>query len=154
MTRTGLTCARLGIPGYELAVEALVVAVLSRAAGLDEHCRHPGQGSRATTTASRHSRTERALRLWLDTAAPGEAIVYHRGFLARQVSALSYLLPEPERRALLGVASRARAPAEAGLADLVQRRHGEEDYAHLLVVRRRPRRMQRSTRPLRLTVVA
>jgi len=86
--------------------------------------------------------SEAALCAWLGAAAPGERLAYHRGFLARETSPLTQLLPDAERLALLRLANRAWALAEAGLAHLVQRRHGEEDYSYLIVARRRPRRAQ------------
>ena len=84
--------------------------------------------------------TELALCTWLGAAAPGDSISYHRGFLAREVSPLTLMLPEPERLALVRLANRAWLLADAGLAHLLQRRHGEEDYEYLIVARRRPRR--------------
>ena len=84
--------------------------------------------------------TELALCRWLGAAAPGDRITYHRGALARQVCSQLQCLPEPERTTLQRVAARARKLAEDGLADLVQRRHGFEDFEYLLIARRRPRR--------------
>ena len=98
--------------------------------------------------------TEAALCAWLGAAAPGERLAYHRGFLARDTSPLTQLLPDAERRALLRLASRAWALAEAGLAHLVQRRHGEEDYSYLIVARPRPRRVAPSVLPAILAEAA
>lgn len=66
---------------------------------------------------------------WLGQAQPGQAIVYHRGFLAvdRRWSA---------RGDLQRLADRAIWAAEHGLVDLVQRRHGPEDASYLAVARR------------------
>jgi hypothetical protein len=83
--------------------------------------------------------TEVALCTWLGVAAPGDRITYHRGFLAREVSPLTKLRPEPERVALMRLASRAWKLADVGLAHLLQRRHGDEDYEYLIVARPRPR---------------
>ena len=44
-------------------------------------------------------------------------------------------MPEPERTALQRLAARAWKLAELGLADIVQRRHGYEDYAYTGTVR-------------------
>ncbi len=98
--------------------------------------------------------TEAALCAWLGAAAPGDRISYHRGFLARQTCKQLACLPEPERIALLGVASRAWKLAEAGLADLVQQRHDFEDYSYILVARRRPRRAAPAVLPILLAEAA
>ena len=98
--------------------------------------------------------TEAALCAWLGAAGPGDAIVYHRGALARQLCPLvGGLLPE-RRIALARLANRAWKLAEAGLADLVQRRCGFEDFEYLLVARRRPLRVGAFTLPLLLAEAA
>lgn len=84
--------------------------------------------------------TEAALCAWLGAAAPGDAIAYHRGALARDLCPLLAGLPTERRAALGRVAGRAWKLADAGLAHLVQRRLGYEDYEYILVARRRPRR--------------
>ncbi|MCK8787240.1 hypothetical protein M0638_22970 [Roseomonas sp. NAR14] len=61
---------------------------------------------------------------------------------SREISPLTQMLADREREALVRLASRAWTLAEAGLADLVQVRHGEEDYSYYIVARRRPRRAQ------------
>lgn len=88
--------------------------------------------------------TEASLCTWLGAAAPGDSITYYRGALARQVCPQLQCLPEQERAELQRLAARARKLAELGLADIVQRRYGSEDYAYILVARRRPRRAQPS----------
>lgn len=98
--------------------------------------------------------SEAALCAWLGAAAPGERLAYHRGFLARETSPLTQLLPDAERLALLRLANRAWALAEAGLAHLVQRRHGEEDYSYLIVARPRPHRVAPSILPAILAEAA
>jgi hypothetical protein len=98
--------------------------------------------------------TEAALCAWLGAAAPGDTITYHRGALARQLCPQLQYLTEPERTALRCLAARARKLAELGLADIVQRRHGYEDYAYILVARRRPRRFAPSILPLLLAEAA
>ncbi|WP_135470949.1 hypothetical protein [Crenalkalicoccus roseus] len=98
--------------------------------------------------------SEAALCAWLGAAAPGERLAYHRGFLARDLSPLTQLLPDAERLALLRLANRAWALAEAGLAHLLQRRHGYEDYEYLLVARPRPRRVAPSILPAILAEAA
>jgi hypothetical protein len=98
--------------------------------------------------------TERALCAWLGSAAAGERITYHRGFLVRETSPLTRLLPDPERLALMRVANRAWVLAETGLAHLVQRRHGDDDYSYMLVARRRPPRARPSVLPALLAKAA
>ncbi|MCQ4159218.1 hypothetical protein NON00_04685 [Roseomonas sp. GC11] len=83
--------------------------------------------------------TEAAFCGWCGLALPGDRLVYHRGFLAVEISPLSFLRPEPERRELLRVAQRALKLAEAGLLHLVQQRHDEEDFSYLAIARPRSR---------------
>ena len=66
---------------------------------------------------------------WLGQAAPGEVLVYHRGFLAVDRH-------WAEGGALDRLADRAAWAAEHGLADLLQRRHGPEDLSYLAIARR------------------
>lgn len=98
--------------------------------------------------------TEVTLCAWLGTAAPGDAIVYHRGALARQLCPQLACLPAEKRIALARLANRAWKLAEAGLAHLVQRRHGYEDYEYILVARYRPRRTRPSVLPSLLAEAA
>ncbi|MBE9606273.1 hypothetical protein IAI18_15515 [Acetobacteraceae bacterium H6797] len=98
--------------------------------------------------------TEAALCAWLGAAAPGDRLPYHRGFLARETSPLTQLLPDAERLALLRLANRAWALAESGLAHLVQRRHGHEDYSYFIIACHRPRRLTSSVLPLLLAEAA
>lgn len=84
--------------------------------------------------------TETALCSWLGAAAPGEAITYHRGALARELCPQLSLLPREERVRVARLSSRALKLAAAGYLHLVQRRHGFEDYAYIVVARHRPRR--------------
>jgi hypothetical protein len=94
--------------------------------------------------------TDTALCAWLGAAAPGDTILYHRGSLARELCPQLKLLEQEERVRLAKLAARAWRLAEAGLACLVQRRRGFEDYDYLLVARRRPRRNIPSVMPLLL----
>ncbi len=85
--------------------------------------------------------TDAALCRWLGTAATGDAITYFRGALARSLCPQLALLEPPQRAAVAKVASRAWELSEEGLAHLVQRRHGHEDFEYLLIARPRPRRL-------------
>lgn len=94
--------------------------------------------------------TEAALCAWLGAAAPGDTTVYHRGSLARELCPQLKLLEQDKRVRLAKLAARAWRLAEAGLACLVQRRLGFEDYEYILVARRRARRNAPSVMPLLL----
>ncbi len=83
--------------------------------------------------------TETDLCDWLGQADPGDSILYHRGFLALDVAVVHRRLPEPERRNLLRVANRAAWAADNGLAHLIQRRHGTDDFSYFAILRPRPR---------------
>ena len=91
--------------------------------------------------------TEAALCHWLGTAATGDAITYFRGALARSLCPQLALLEPPQRVIVAKVANRAWKLAEDGLAHLVQRRHGDEDFEYLLIARRRPRRFSHNVLP-------
>ena len=71
-------------------------------------------------------------------AAPGDAIIYHVGLLARDRDKVASELPPHRRDDLEAVARRVMAMAEAGLGHLVQRRVAPMRCAYLLVVCRRP----------------
>ena len=76
-------------------------------------------------------------------AAPGDALTYHIGLLARDRDRLASALDQEAREDLEAVARRAWKLAEAGLAHLAQRRLAEERFAYLLIVRPRPRSAKR-----------
>ena len=83
--------------------------------------------------------SETDLCRWLGAAAPGDQLVYHRGFLAVDGDPIAGRLSERERAELRRVARRAMLAAESGLADLVQRRNGAGDFTYLLIARARPK---------------
>ena len=83
--------------------------------------------------------TEAGLCAWLGQAMPGECIEYHRGFLVVDSDQTVGLLPEHERREVTRTARRAAWAAEQGYVHLLQRRHGEEDFSYLAIVRPRPK---------------
>lgn len=76
---------------------------------------------------------------WLGQARPGDVLQYHRGFLALDAVQCSGRRVDHDRAELGRVARRALWAAEKGLAHLVQRRHGPDDYAYLLIARLRTR---------------
>ena len=81
--------------------------------------------------------TESDLCTWLGDAAPGDQLVYHRGFLALDCDPTTDRLTPRQKEQLRRVARRAMFVAENGLAHLVQRRNGPDDFTYLLIVRAR-----------------
>ena len=82
---------------------------------------------------------EIGLSAWIAQAAPGETLVYHRGFLAADAAAVISKLPPEQQRALRLVASAALRAAEQGLVHLVQARIGPDQFAYIAVARAKPR---------------
>src|SRR5437879_407170 len=81
--------------------------------------------------------TEEQLCAWLGSAAPGDKLCYHRGFLALDRCPIASSLSGRDRRELCRLGQRALLTAEGGLARLVQHRHGPGDFSYLLVSRQR-----------------
>jgi hypothetical protein len=77
--------------------------------------------------------TEEKLCLWLGSAAPGDRIVYHRGYLPLDIAPTAEAMHGRPRMELARVARRALFAAEHGMAHLLQQRHGPGDYSYLLV---------------------
>lgn len=75
---------------------------------------------------------------WLGQAAPGETLEYYRGYLVIDAIPHGGRLPEQDRAELRRVARRALWASDRGIADLVQRRHGPDDYSYLVIARPRP----------------
>ena len=75
---------------------------------------------------------------WVAQAAPGETLVYHRGFLGIDIGPGMSRFGEPGRRRLLGLAQAALSAFEAGLVHLVQVRLEPDRFAYLAVARRKP----------------
>ena len=71
-------------------------------------------------------------------AEPGETLEYYRGYLVVDAIPHGSRLPEQDRAELSRVARRALWAADRGLAHLVQRRHGPDDYSYLVIARLRP----------------
>jgi hypothetical protein len=90
--------------------------------------------------ASRLRLTEPDLCGWLGRAKPGDVVEYHRGFLAIDLWAHGSRFTERERHELMNISRRAWWAAVQGLAHLVQRRNGPEDFSYLAVARRKPKR--------------
>lgn len=75
---------------------------------------------------------------WVAQAAPGETLVYHRGFLGIDITPVISRFGEPDRRRLLGLAQAALSAFDAGLVHLVQVRLEPDRFAYLAVARRKP----------------
>jgi hypothetical protein len=71
---------------------------------------------------------------WFGQATIGQGLVYHRGLLARDRSPTASPLPRRDQAELSRIARRALALAEAGLARLIQRRLGPDDYEYQIIV--------------------
>ena len=93
-----------------------------------------------TTSPANPPLNEATFCAWLGAAAPGDAVTYHRGALARDTCPQLNLLSLDERVRVARLSSRALKLAEAGLLHLVQRRHGFEDFAYVAIARPKPRR--------------
>jgi hypothetical protein len=91
-----------------------------------------------TNVATPSRITETRLCAWLGTAAPGDQLAYYRGFLAVDLASTDGALTKAERAELRRVARRALFAAENGLAHLLQRRNGPDDFTYLLIARPRP----------------
>ncbi len=82
---------------------------------------------------------EVGLAAWIAQAAPGEALIYHRGFLAVDTIG-SGQKPGSERQAALRkLASAALRAAESDLVHLVQARLGPDHFAYIAVARPKPK---------------
>jgi uncharacterized protein YfaQ (DUF2300 family) len=76
---------------------------------------------------------------WIAQAEPGETLVYHRGFLAVDATAVLSKLPADRQRALRQVAAAALRAAEQNLVHLVQARIGPDQFAYIAIARPKPR---------------
>jgi hypothetical protein len=76
------------------------------------------------------------LSAWLGQAAKGDALEYHRGFLALDLVPARF--PDPAKSELARVAGLALWAAERGLVHLVQRRLGPDNFSYVIIARGRP----------------
>jgi DNA-directed RNA polymerase specialized sigma24 family protein len=74
---------------------------------------------------------------WLGQAEPGDVLEYYRGFLVVDAIPHGSRLPEKDRLELGRIARRAWWASERGLAHLIQRRHGPDDYSYIIIARPR-----------------
>ena len=98
--------------------------------------------------------TETDLCGWIGQAAPGEVLVYFRGFLAMDTASKALRLSKRDRAELVRVANRAWWASEQNLVHLVQRRHGPDDYSYLAIARPKPKQDLVSLSSLLLAEVA
>ena len=75
---------------------------------------------------------------WLGQAEVDDVLVYHRGFLALDVSSFGSSLSNSERIELCRLGRRAWWASERGFVHLMQRRHGADDFSYLAIARMRP----------------
>jgi hypothetical protein len=76
---------------------------------------------------------------WLDQAAPGERIEYHRGALAIDREPRISTLAERKRQELVRIADRAMALAGEGRVFLLQERRGKDDFSYMAIMAKRKR---------------
>lgn len=77
------------------------------------------------------------LLAWLNQAEPGDALEYHRGFLALDRSVQKAALSKDDRQALCRLASLAMRLSDQGLIDLVQRRIRPDCFSYIAIARKR-----------------
>lgn len=85
---------------------------------------------------------------WVAQAEPGEALVYHRGFLVVDADKLLSKLGDESRGALRLLADATFRAAEQGLVHLVQMRLSTDCFAYIAIARTRPRGASLSSRLL------
>jgi hypothetical protein len=92
-----------------------------------------------TTAAGRGEITDIDLYAWLAQADAGDALIYHRGFLAVDTDKLISDLPAERRDALRSLGDAAFRAAEQGLVHLVQERIGPNQFAYIAIARPKPK---------------
>lgn len=98
-------------------------------------------GARPALTA-----TVADLENWLAVAGPGDALTYHRGFLAMDRSVGSRF-GERDRKELCRVADAMMTLARSGHVHLNQRRNDRDDFTYLAVASRAIRQYPARTPP-------
>jgi hypothetical protein len=76
---------------------------------------------------------------WVAQAEPGEALIYHRGFLVVDTDKLLSKLGGEARIALRLLGDAAMRAAEKGLVHLVQSRLSIDRFAYIAIARPRPK---------------
>lgn len=69
---------------------------------------------------------------WVGSANPGEKLLYHRGFLSRDIARVG----TARSAALSRLARCVRLAADRGLVHPVQLRHSADDYSYIVILRR------------------
>lgn len=77
---------------------------------------------------------------WLACAAPGEELIYHRGFLAVDAASLVSELSAEQQQRLRRVAEAALRAERQGLVHLVQSRLGPGAFDYIAIARPKPKR--------------
>ena len=92
------------------------------------------------TTAAGHGEIKDIdLYAWLAQAEAGDALIYHRGFLAVDTDKLISDLPAERRDALRSLGDAAFRAAAQDLVHLVQERIGPNQFAYVAIVRPKPK---------------
>lgn len=91
------------------------------------------------TAAGRGEITDIDLYAWLAQADAGDALIYHRGFLAVDTDKLISDLPTERRLALRSLGDAAFRAGEQGLVHLVQERLGPDQFAYVAIVCPKPK---------------
>jgi hypothetical protein len=75
---------------------------------------------------------------WVAQAAPGDVLIYHRGFLGVDRDSGISTLPEAERRKLSDLGNAAYRAFQSGVVHLVQARLDIDHFAYIAIARPRP----------------
>ena len=95
---------------------------------------HPARGARSGAEI-----TDIDLYAWIAQAEPGDALIYHGGFLVVDADKTVSALATERRLALRRLADAAFRAAEQGLVHLVQEREGRDRFAYIAVARSKPK---------------
>lgn len=101
-------------------------------------------GKKYNLISGRIQVTEPMLCGWLGQAVKGDVLAYHRGSLVHDLDTKMSKLPDAERRELDRVTRRAFLAFASGLVELVQCRHGPDDYSYLMIARTRSSKSEAS----------
>lgn len=92
----------------------------------------------ARVVSARRVMDDVTLCAWIAQAAPGERLVYHRGFLGVDTCRGLSAFPDAERRRLWNLGRAAYRAFASGLVHLVQERVGPDRFAYVAIARPRP----------------
>ena len=103
------------------------------------HFTHHSTGGISLFGAAGPVLDEVGLSAWIAQAAPGEALVYHRGFLAVDTIGSGQKIGIERQAALRNLAAAALRAAVSDLVHLVQARLGPDHFAYIAVARPKPK---------------